>query len=186
MDEQLTIYVTNWASVRADDRREAADKPRLYSGPRGRGRHYTIMASPRARYGEDGDGCGEALVPWLTDLAEIRARRITVAQYRERYVMMIDTGAIPPGCLSAIVGLSPHARLVEVADGSTLCCSCSRLKALAGCCHRAWAAELLRREGWRVVLDGRVLAGVTAEWVPVFEGPEGGGRTQGLLPGMED
>lgn len=46
---------------------------------------------------------------------------------------------------------------VLVEDGDTLICSCSRDKAAAGKCHRAWAGEYLAREGWRVILDGKEL-----------------------------
>lgn len=44
-----------------------------------------------------------------------------------------------------------------VGDGATLICACPRARAAAGCCHRVIAADLLKRAGWSVVLDGRSL-----------------------------
>jgi hypothetical protein len=58
--------------------------------------------------------------------------------------------------------LSPSSLLVfntvglgRVQPGDILCCSCSAKDALAGKCHRAWAAPFLVRAGWDVVLDGQ-------------------------------
>ncbi len=48
-------------------------------------------------------------------------------------------------------------RGVLVPDGATLICACSRQAAAAGRCHRVIAADLLKRAGWSVVLDGRSL-----------------------------
>lgn len=45
----------------------------------------------------------------------------------------------------------------DVPDGATLICACSREAAAAGRCHRVIAADLLKRAGWSVVLDGRIL-----------------------------
>ena len=49
------------------------------------------------------------------------------------------------------------ARVGEVPDGATLICACSREAAAAGRCHRVIAADLLKRAGWSVVPDGRIL-----------------------------
>ena len=49
------------------------------------------------------------------------------------------------------------ARVGEVPDGAMLICACSREAAAAGRCHRVIAADLLKRAGWSVVLDGRSL-----------------------------
>ncbi|HNC23991.1 MAG TPA: hypothetical protein PLU52_07275 [Opitutaceae bacterium] len=49
------------------------------------------------------------------------------------------------------------ARLGDVPDGATLICACSQEAAAAGRCHRVIAADLLKRAGWSVVLDGRRL-----------------------------
>lgn len=49
------------------------------------------------------------------------------------------------------------ARIGDVPDGATLICACSREAAAAGRCHRVIAADLLKRAGWAVVLDGRAL-----------------------------
>jgi hypothetical protein len=48
-------------------------------------------------------------------------------------------------------------RVGEVPDGATLICACSREAAGAGRCHRVIAADMLKRAGWSVVLDGRNL-----------------------------
>lgn len=47
--------------------------------------------------------------------------------------------------------------LDKIPDGATLICACSRQAAAAGRCHRVIAADLLKRAGWSVVLDGRSL-----------------------------
>jgi hypothetical protein len=48
-------------------------------------------------------------------------------------------------------------RIGPVPGGATLICACSREAAAAGRCHRVIAADLLKRAGWTVVLDGRSL-----------------------------
>lgn len=157
-----TIHLTNWASVAADDRRERADTLRLYSGYR---RRYTIMGRPRRR--ERGHGTVALLAPDEEDMVAARQGYLTLPHYRDRYVRRITHGpdgpidlaqsVISPGMLSAMDPDGPWQDTRLVTDDDTLCCACSRTVATAGRCHRVWAAELLRRAGWRVVLDGRVL-----------------------------
>lgn len=133
----------------------------------------TIQAAPRLHYGEGLDGS----VPLLTPTAdEWGLGRLIVAQRREglpmdpdalaayrgsmesRWSRALRLGLLRPGRLqwSAVRGMG-GGLLSEVPDGAALCCSCSAAEAAAGRCHRAWAAPVLRRAGWSVVLDGVAL-----------------------------
>jgi hypothetical protein len=62
----------------------------------------------------------------------------------------------PSHRLAAASGAAATANAARFAveDGSTLCCACSRQAALEDHCHRAWAARVLARAGWNVILDG--------------------------------
>lgn len=126
-----TLHVTNFASRKAPHR-----------GP---GRVYGIMAAPRQW--EQGDGRVQLLAPELGQLRAIQAGLITVEQYRRRYLAKLQGRELRPGLLLTHNG-------ARVADGDTLCCSCSREAAAEGRCHRVWAAERLVWAGWRVILDG--------------------------------
>lgn len=122
------------------------------------------MAAPRLF--EMADGHVEDLVPLLSDLRAVQSRQIDLATYRGRYLAVVERifsrGRLAPGELTAADGQ------VIVGDGDTLCCSCSREAAAAGRCHRVWSSALLIRAGWRVILDGRVLVGVDADWRPLY------------------
>lgn len=139
MTDAPTIYVSNWASRRSP-------------GHHGPGRAWTIMAKPR--HFERGDGVVPALVPDVLDLGLVQSHRISVAEYRRRYMLGLEAQSGP---LMASPRITRN--VVPVADGDTLCCACSRDKAAAGECHRVWAAEALQAAGWRVVLDGVVMGG---------------------------
>lgn len=129
-------------------------------GTRGPGMAYTIMARPRTW--ERGEGTVQGLTPRHAMLTGVRAKTVSVASYRDDFVR--HAKARPPGALRAWTGTAE----VEVGNGDTLCCGCSKAVALEGKCHRVWAAELLRREGWEIVLDGKVLVGVDSEWRPIL------------------
>jgi len=156
-----TIYLTNFAS-------------RL-PPHRGPGAVYTIMANPR-RW-EHGDGVVSVLVPRRDDLAAIRmareessfaGRKLTrddaaVITYQIAYRRNIRFNGDPIGpydhlAHGTLSAMETGGRLVPVGDGDTLCCACSRDAAAAGLCHRVWAAQMLRRAGWVVVMDGKVRA----------------------------
>ena len=138
-----TVFLTNAASRRPPHR-----------GP---GRVLTIMARPRPRFGELGDGRVPALVPEWALVAGAKAGRLPMEAYRGRYLRDVHARArqLVPGELTAVL-LEGGSR--PVADGDTLICACSRAAAAEGRCHRAWAAEALVAAGWRVVLDGAPLA----------------------------
>lgn len=156
-DPRPVLHLRSWGWVRA--RRRANEWP----PPDHSGRAYTIMANPRADFGERGDGHVPALVPQgqerdlLHELVRLRRTGAGVAddsallvQYRtalEARWANLD--------LSASGLLVYHAAgLGRVQPGDTLCCACSEVNALRGECHRAWAAPLLARAGWRVFLEG--------------------------------
>ena len=135
-----TLHVTNWSS-------------RKLHGP---GRKWTIMADPRKW--EHGDGWVYGLVPPMEDMQAARRGSITLVDYRRLYKNMVHHAAsvLAPSVLSAFrPGYVPH----YVNDGDTLCCACSRDAVARGECHRVWAAEALVAAGWRVILDGKELAG---------------------------
>lgn len=116
---------------------------------------YSIMRKPR--HWEHGAGTVRALVPSAEDLEAVRAGRIDVATYRDRFLADIDVEALEPGRLRVATYVA--GRGFEgghpVGNVFTACCACSRETAARGECHRAWCAPLLVAAGWRVVLDGR-------------------------------
>lgn len=134
---QPTLHVTNWSS-------------RKLHGP---GRKWTIMARPR--WFEKGHGSVPLLTPNPLVLLAVQNGAQSIGAYREGYESYVEGHAddLEPGRLKASIVGWP----ITISDGDTLCCACSRAKAAAGECHRAWAAEALVRAGWRVVLDGEVL-----------------------------
>lgn len=152
--DRPTLHVTNWSSRKLH----------------GSGRKWTIMAAPRAW--EHGDGMVINLTPDKGDLDAVRQGFMSFRQYRTACLTLWgyqddeDLWAFGPGELHAFTGEGDEE--APVADGDTMLCACSRDAAAHGECHRVFAAELLRRAGWRVVLDGRELVGVTAEWEPAF------------------
>lgn len=117
---------------------------------RGTGRVWSIMAAPRAQYGELGDGKVEALVPPLEWVRAARSGQLSVERYRDKYLGLLDERD-----LRTLVSTSG----VLVAAGDTLICACSRTAAAAGRCHRCWAASALCEAGWDVILDGNPVGG---------------------------
>jgi len=113
------------------------------------GHVYTIMARPRAW--EHGEGTVSRLVPSVLDLTAYQHGHLSIEEYRrkfENHIMMREwRDLLRPGRLCTEEG-------VVIADGDTLCCSCSKAEAVAGRCHRAWAAPYLVSAGWTVILDG--------------------------------
>ena len=89
---------------------------------------YTIQAAPRLQFGEGLDGSVPLLTPTVD---EWRLGQVLVARRRDGLPMDPDAPAAYRGSMEARWG--------------------SRLGAE---CHRRWAAPLLRRSGWSVVLDG--------------------------------
>lgn len=137
MGSKPTIYLTN-----------AASRKPPYRGP---GRVLTIMAAPR-RW-EHGDGRVTALVPPLGWVQQAKDGRMSMVEYRHRYLRRIDE-ALTRGDLDPERMYTTAEGGTAVRDGDTLICACSRDAARAGRCHRAWAAEALLAAGWRIVLDG--------------------------------
>lgn len=123
-------------------------------------RPHTAHCQARLKHG-DGDGeceCG------ADDLAT--AWRAYEAALYGLWEVQLALGRLAPGSMS--YGHSSPTRGVpwdggfwthtgSVPDGATLICACSREAAAAGRCHRVIAADLLKRAGWTVVLDGRNL-----------------------------
>lgn len=147
------LHLRSWAWVNA----------RLRSGEPLPGPAYTIMARPRAEYGERGEGHVPALTPQGAEVELmqqlVRLRRTSagaapdpalLARYRTALEARWATLDLSPA------GLLVHhaAGLGRVQAGSVLGCACSAANALRGECHRAWAAPLLARSGWSVWLDG--------------------------------
>ena len=125
-------------------------------------RPHTPHCQARLKHG-DGDGeceCGadELATAWrayetaLYDLWEPYIGRALVPG-----VLTYGRPAAPDSTMSRIWDGCDWERVGEVPDGATLICACSREAAAAGRCHRVIAADLLKRAGWSVVLDGRCL-----------------------------
>ena len=146
-----TIYLSNWSSHKTP-------------GHHGPGRKWTIMVHPR--HWERGEGSVRSLTPSWSDFDQVRRGQIGLNEYRHRFrSVRTHAWCYAPGRLMAQkTGASP-----AVSDGDTLCCACSRDRAARGECHRVWAAELLQKAGWRVVLDG----------VELNHAPDEGAATQG-------
>jgi len=146
MSDQPTLYLSNWSS-------------RATPGHHGPGRKLSIMSMPR--HWEHGDGRVWDLVPLSEYVRRAKADPSWMPEYRARYVEGLMPGFLRPGQLGAELvmhdGPALGFRDVDVADGDTLCCACSRAAAARGECHRVWAAAALKAAGWRVVLDGVVL-----------------------------
>lgn len=147
MSDRPTLHLTNWAS-------------RSQHGP---GRRLCAMARPRSW--EHGDGMVPMLAPHMLDLDAWRAGRLTLAEYRERYLWRLDDMQegclLGPGALAlALVdddyeGVGHHPAR-EVRDGDSLLCSCPRPDSPRRThpCHLEWLAPYLVRAGWRVILYG--------------------------------
>lgn len=120
------------------------------------GRVFSIMAF--TPYWAKYDGWVQALAPHRFDLSSYQDGRIQIGRYRERYEATIEhlfsLDVLAPGRLCVPEDVFKGRKAIMVADGDTLCCTCSKEEAAAGRCHRAWAAPFLVRAGWNVVLDG--------------------------------
>ena len=79
---------------------------------------------------------------------------ITWQQFRSKYIADLSSVPIHHGKLIAELYDGEE---VIVDDGDTLLCTCSKAKADDMRCHRAWAAHLLKRCNWRVMIDSRQL-----------------------------
>jgi hypothetical protein len=129
------------------------------------------MAHPRPW--ERGDGRVLTLAPVGNDRMQLRNGQISPVEYFQRFTRRTRP-PLGPGHLYATRGDTID--VMNVAAGDTLCCACSRENAAVGCCHRVWAAELLRLAGWDVLLDGAELHGVETVgglWVPLVAGGQG-------------
>jgi hypothetical protein len=153
------LYLTNASTVNAvrSVRRAATEASQACVG---QGRALSIMAEPRAQYGETGEGRVPVLEPGHELFRAMKGHMIDGDVYRSEYIRQVEevlaSGRLAPGVLVANLG-GPMEALVEAGD--TLMCACSRDNARAGRCHRVWAAEILERAGWRCILDGRELGG---------------------------
>ncbi len=148
-----TIYVTNAGSVVQVRQGRATEETRRCVGSRSQ---LTIMARPRPAYGEAGVGRVEALTPTEAMLDDAQSGWISIEEYRRQFVAMVEAhgaDAVAPGSLA--FRSWDRGPMLRVEDGDTLTCACSRAEAANGRCHRVWAAAILLRAGWRVVLDGR-------------------------------
>lgn len=147
------LHLRSWAWVNA----------RLRGGEPLPGPAYTIMAHPRAEYGERGEGHVPALTPQGAEVELmqqlVRLRRTSSGAATDAALLVRYRTALEARWAS--LDLSPAGLLVQhaaglgrVQAGSVLCCACSAANALRGECHRAWAAPVLARSGWSVWLDG--------------------------------
>jgi hypothetical protein len=109
---------------------------------KGKGNQYSIMRFPRTW--EYGDGLLEVLRPLTADILAVKAGTIDHNQYRKAFIQGIKLQ-------------KESLNLIDLRDGDTLLCSCSKAKAKENKCHRVWAACLLCLKGYEVCLDGNVL-----------------------------
>ena len=131
------IYLTNFAAA-----------PRL-GGP---GRRLSIMTYTPVWAQRIVLGTVFALVPG--DLfRQYKAGSFDVEAYRDRYTDRLRVTQLAP---EALFFTMADGSLHLVKDGDTLCCTCAVEKAQRGGCHRSWAAPLLTKAGWDVMLDGEM------------------------------
>lgn len=160
------LFLHSWAWFNTQKR---AGLPEGYSG-----RAFTIMAKPNPRFGQVGDGYCNALIPRgeakeiMEELVKLRRHDLDDPELLARYRRLLEERwqseihRLRPGALVAGGGL--------VRDGDVLACACRAEEALAGRCHRAWAAPFLVRAGWQVRQDGKdikVEAAQTSLFVPL-------------------
>ncbi len=126
-------------------------------------RGHTEHCKARLKWGDGECECGatgeaEAAAAWreyeraLYALWEPRVTRLA-----PRVLGYGCAAALSPGRTTNPWDGEQWVSLGKVPDGATLICACSREAAGAGRCHRVIAADLLKRAGWSVVLDGRGL-----------------------------
>lgn len=151
LPDRPVLHLRSWASVNGQTRR----------GEPLSGHAYTIMALPRAAFGEVGQGRVDALTPQGAEVDLMRALVSTrrtgagpdpdlLARYRAALEARWASLDLSPGS----VVVQPLMGVGHVQSGDVLCCACAASEALSGRCHRAWAAPFLVRAGWRVFLDG--------------------------------
>lgn len=123
-------------------------------------RPHTAHCQARLKHGDGECECGadEMATAW-------RAYETALYRQWEPHLARLAPKVLGYGApASAAVHLSARAwdgeqwaYLGRVPADATLICACSREAAAAGRCHRVIAADLLKRAGWSVVLDGRNL-----------------------------
>ena len=170
-----TIYLTSAGAVSAVRRGHAKPETATCVGP---GRALSIMRYPKAPFGSfDGrvlaftpparllnlmfsaKNAAETDAAWPVYEAGVRA----LWETQER-VQRASPGSLAYGRVAAAHEVHDPGRarwdgewwipVGIVGDGDTLTCGCSAVAARAGRCHRVIAADLLKRAGWSVVLDG--------------------------------
>lgn len=134
------IYLSNWASHKA-------------KGCHGPGHLLSIMV--RTSQFASPVGLVPALTPRKIDLVEYKEGKIDLEEYRLRYLKSVPSALVPGKLTWEPFSFFDQDKVQLVEDGDTLCCACSREKAVNGECHRVWAATLLMKAGWEVVLDGK-------------------------------
>lgn len=165
MDDRPPIFLASAAAVRAVKKGNARDQVAATVGP---GDHWSIQCRPALKRGEMGRGIVWALAPDPDSLDRVKRSRMSLDEYRRRYLeapAFVASGPnkteLVPRCLSPsiapgrLVGKAMRGvGFVQLKPGDTLTCCCSRADAVQGLCHRVWAAYLLSAEGWLAILDG--------------------------------
>lgn len=165
-----TLYLTNLARASA----VKVGRSTRFAGQVGPGPVLGILRRPPGWASGLIQGHVVGLMPTHRELDAARSGSLPWPAYREallaRWGAAEGRGVYQPGCLTIAQVVDYHvAQAVPreqvhgwdgdywapgegVPDGATLCCACQE----AAGCHRSVAAEVLARNGWRVVLDGQV------------------------------
>lgn len=150
------LYLAGWASHRTPG----------HWGPRSAPRLSIMLHTPKWASYEGTVMLMRASTPAEADDLKrvLRARNggwddpQALARYRgsmeSRWEDLLGKRYLSPGMLSYA---STSGEYVSVPTGATLCCSCSVSEAASGRCHRAWMSTHLRRAGWSIVLDGKIV-----------------------------
>jgi len=142
MTTKPSVFLSNFAS-------------RKTKGHHGPGRLLSIMV--KTPHWSGADGTVAALMPHAKDLRRMKEGRITIEEYRRRFMMSMEARSELLEPHNLIVQSKKKLESFEVRDGDTLCCTCSRQAAADDKCHRVWVARALLEHGWDVVLDGKRL-----------------------------
>jgi hypothetical protein len=136
------VFLSNFASRRT----------RGHHGP---GRLLSIMV--KTPHWSGAEGTVAALIPNAKDLWRLKDNRISIEEYKRRFITSMESRRELLGPHNLILQSEKKLESFEVRDGDTLCCTCSREAAANDRCHRVWVAQALLEHGWDVVLDGKRL-----------------------------
>jgi hypothetical protein len=115
-----------------------------------------LSISSRTPYGFGPDGKVDALVPRAEDLRLYKTGVISLVEFGDRYTKSAETFGLKKLAPGKLVW-SPFSffdqdKVQPVLPGDHIFCACDVTGDKHCGCHRRWAAEILERAGWNVVI----------------------------------